>query len=222
MTHSTPSSAIVEVQCLNAKILITNLKKFKGRQIRAFLDEIPTTEEVSSLVSGGVSNIRVPTTEFSPEPEFLNFLRLLRDSMEFGLNVEWFMNHSWPVNCHYFYHLPPPCGGFCCPLHRQTLDAWTTNHRYGQLYWRRGNTQFILVRDNRKMQQSWRYELDTQEELQTVMLCQAPYHEDNKSLTKHTDILEELREINLVFTVGNWNLFLPYRLRRWPTPAYSI
>lgn len=140
----------------------------------------------------------------------LHFLRWLRDTAAYRLEVRW---HGWlgkGLSATDVAHLPPPVGGTAA--WNPALVAWRRTYREGRFAWRQGPAFALVDRRTGGPEQTLLDDglLDVFLRLQQPAPL-AAFVSDAAVAALHT-----LNERRLVVQLGGYSLALPYRLRHEP------
>jgi hypothetical protein len=147
--------------------------------------------------------------------ESVRFIAFLRDAYGEGLPVRW-------VGCvdaeiaGLISHLPPPQRS-CAEA---SVAAWREAHVFGLAYWRQGPS-FIMVKDTRPARAAARFLIYDEITRDAFLFARQP----RVLVGVAPDVeqaIDSLVQEGLVLRIGTWVTVLPYRMRRWPIPAFAV
>ncbi|WP_327108168.1 DUF5825 family protein [Nonomuraea glycinis] len=142
----------------------------------------------------------------------LSFVRRLRDHLAEGVVPAW--SHELPasLNWEMVCHLPPPSGT------GDDADRWRRRFRIGLCYYRQG-PGFIQVKDLRE--EPVTLLLDDPSVVDVFVRCLEPTSLRLLSADEAA-AAEALLNERLLLRLGDFVVTLPYRMKRWPIPAYAV
>jgi hypothetical protein len=175
---------------------------------------LPTSSELADLVMSGVREVGmdpVPFTLGRDEPlASLRVLRFLRDARGNGLTVRWHGSIgeglTWPELSHLDASAEAP------------LAARSRSAVQRMMYWRSG-PGFVQVRDCRSGNDIRQITFGDKTLVDVFRSVQEPT-DSAEFDERQRAALEFLVGHRLVLTLGRFALGLPYRIGRWPVPAF--
>ncbi|MEU1277940.1 DUF5825 family protein [Streptomyces sp. NPDC005805] len=180
-----------------------------------------TQLDIAALAMHGCDRLKINSTvELGRNAEHdIRFMHLLRQSASHGITVSWQADGLPDCPPSYLHHLPPPHSTLSADT-QSMVDQWRDEYTYGLCYYRQG-PGFWQIRDGRSAGRRGRFTAVGEKVIQT--LAQLTQPADAMHLPElATDMLQSLHNAGLTAQIGPWVLLLPYRLRRWPIPAYGI
>ena len=154
-------------------------------------------------------------------PSTLEFIRFLRDATGHGVRVLWggWCDPELPLD--QLVHLYPPEYTLKGPADG-LVERWRQSYRYGLLYWRQG-PGFIKIKDARPFPGNpVKVTFGDPRLLSAFGRLEEPvdlaaYHED-----WWPSAIDTFHQTHLCFASDGMGIRLPYRMRVWPIPAFSI
>ena len=185
---------------------------------------LPSRSELADLVMSGVREVALDLAPFTlgrDDPlASLRVLRFLRDAKGTGLTVRWHGSIGeglpWPE----LSHLDAPASS---DAPAQSDVAGRSDTRPGgaderTMYWRSG-PGFVHVRDRRSGHDTRLITFGDETLVDVFQQVQEPT-DPAEFDERRRAALEFLVGQRLVLTLGSFALGLPYRISRWPVPAF--
>lgn len=141
-------------------------------------------------------------------------LAVVRDCTSLGIAVDWQLLLPDAFDWRRLSHLWPPTNLTGAPA--GAAEQWRREHYVGRLMYRHG-PGFIQVRDRREGVLS-KITITEREHLDAVDRTLLPGARDVPPAT----VLADLASEHLVLRLRDAALWLPYRVRRWPTPSTIV
>ena len=181
---------------------------------------LPSEPEIRLLLDAGVTRLSLAPSDCvvlsTEDHTHLDFLRLLRDCVSWGMQVDWRAMHDSRYPLQELSHLPPPTEDGA------TRSAWGEKYQFGKMYWRRG-PGFITVKDTRASDRAARFVLDDSDSLHVFMTCQCPAEiSDVAKSSERLQALSGMIEERLILRIAGRVLTLPVRACKWPIPYMSV
>jgi hypothetical protein len=186
-----------------------------GPSCRSSVDgrRLPARSELADLVMSGVREVALDPLPFTlglDEPlATLRVLRFLRDAKGNGLTVRWngLIGEGLPWS--ELSHLDAPA--------QSHMASPGADDR--AMYWRSG-PDFVSVRDRRSGYDTRRITFGDEALVDVFRRVQEPT-DPAEFGERRRAALEFLVGQRLVLTLGSFALGLPYRISRWPVPAFD-
>jgi hypothetical protein len=139
---------------------------------------------------------------------------LIRDLTAQGVNVAWRLRLGKVVDWHVLSHLWPPRE----IVGRQAgmVAEWRRTHYLGKCVYRQG-PGFVQVRDRRDGELT-KFTIDADDHLTTI----EPLLQGAATQTIPADVFADYATEDLLMQVGEFAVWLPYRVRRWPIPSMVV
>ena len=171
-------------------------------------------EMISCEVRRGLRRVKifgaVELTQFRLAAETL---RLVRDLTSCQVRVEWSVVAAEHAT-HALHGLHPPVSMGGAP--EKALTLWRERFRFGILYWRAG-PGFAIIRDARQSAIN-HFTLDEAEYVDAVWRG----HAGRGLADADASALRVLSNEGLIYHLGDFPVFLPYRMKHWPIPFNSV
>ncbi|MGW6215819.1 DUF5825 family protein [Streptomyces sp. NPDC055109] len=177
--------------------------------------------DIAALATRGCDRLEITSAvELGRNAEHdIRFIHLLRQTASHGMTVSWQADGLPDCPPHHLHHLPPPHCALSADA-QSMVDQWRHEYTYGLCYYRQG-PGFWQIQDGRSTGRRGRFTAMGETVIQTLTQLTQPLEAAHLS-EPATNPLQNLHNAGLTARIGPWALLLPYRLRRWPIPAYGI
>lgn len=192
------------------------------------LDPLPMPDDVSGyadeLFRGGTRHVTLdgPVDLADPESaaDTVRTLVLIRDLTAFGIPVGWTVRLPEGLQLlqlpFLLGHLHPPSQVLGSAHASDTAGLWARRFHLGMCFWRHG-PGFIEVRDLRSSPRV-RLVIDDPGRLAAVEVLSRGAH----AAQVPGDVMDDFTAGRLVHRVGQHAWWVPYRIRRWPSPPMIV
>lgn len=177
---------------------------------------------IASLVARKAWNVAVrPEMHLGRAPlGTARFVALLRAALSDGVRLDW-RGCTTPGLSPGLCHLTPP-SSVCSHNEDGQLETWIAAHRYGMFFWRQG-PGFVVIKDQRPEGAPARFVIGDQPFLDVFHRALVPTAREELAVAPAAEAaLTRLVSEGIVLETGPLVIALPYRMRRWPIPAFSV
>lgn len=178
-------------------------------------------QQAGDLFARGVRHVElggvVDVTDPAAGRETVAALALVRDLTSYGIVVSWTIRlaEGDPLSL-LLGHLYPPADVLGTSYGAEVVQAWRRKFYVGKCFWRRG-PGFIEVRDRRSAR------------LARMTIADPGFITAIEAMTAGAElsriprgVLAELSRARLAHAVGEHAWWVPYRIRRWPSPPLAV
>jgi hypothetical protein len=163
----------------------------------------------------GARTVLVLETIDLTSAESMYALQLVRDLTAVGMAVNWHLVLPPTVDWVLLSHLYPPATVRTDGA-AEVVQAWRERFYVGMLLYRQGPS-FLQVRDRRRARLEL-YTVEAPDYLDAIARSAAGC----QTAALSAEVRDELVRDELLLTVGDRSLWLPYRVRRWPRPPMVV
>jgi len=181
--------------------------------------KLPTEYDILNFQKYDITKICVEDTIIlENSAQILEFIRFLREITSLGIRVSWNgkAEKNFPIK--QINHLYPP--ETLEGVENEKLITWQNSYRYGQFYMRMG-LDFIKIKDKRPFHSPLIYTIGDPDIRSILDKFFNPIH-----ISKLTDLEKAatsmLLKYNFLLEIDDTFLRLPYRIKKWPIPAFEI